>query len=106
MISKITTINSNNSKNKRRKILETTAILAGTTAIFPAGFLVADNFSNSKRNYTKKVEEEINKYKKTVEKRTNAGLNLLNRLGSIILLASSCCFALALAVAVLFCFLV
>lgn len=82
MISKITTINSNNSKNKRRKILETTAILAGTTAIFPAGFLVADNFSNSKRNYTKKVEEEINKYKKTVEKRTNAGLNLLNRLGN------------------------
>ena len=58
MISKITTINSNNSKNKRRKILETTAILAGTTAIFPAGFLVADNFSNS-QNYARWLENHL-----------------------------------------------
>lgn len=68
MISKITTINSNNSKNKRRKILETTAILAGTTAIFPAGFLVADNFSNSKRNYTKKLKKKSINIKRLLKK--------------------------------------
>ena len=83
--SKITTINSNNNinspKSKRKKILETTAILAGTTAIVPAGFLIADNFSSSKQNYTKTVQAETDKYKKTVESSTNTGINLLNRLG-------------------------
>lgn len=49
----ITTFNSNIdvdvTRNKKRKILESTAILAGSTAFIPASFLIADNFSNNKR---------------------------------------------------------
>ncbi len=51
----ITTFNSNIdvTRNKKRKILESTAILAGPTAFIPASFLIADNFSNNKKNYLK-----------------------------------------------------
>ena len=79
----VTTFNSNIDvkRNKKRKILESTAILAGTTAVIPASFLIADNFSNNKKNYLKSVENEKDIFTKTVQKNTDVGVGLLKKMG-------------------------
>lgn len=81
----ITTFNSNIdvdvTRNKKRKILESTAILAGSTAFIPASFLIADNFSNNKKNYLKLVKNEKDIFTKTVQKNTDVGVGLLKKIG-------------------------
>ena len=79
----VTTFNSNIDvkRNKKRKILESTAILAGSTAVIPASFLIADNFSNNKKNYLKSVENEKDIFTKTVQKNTDVGVGLLKKMG-------------------------
>ena len=81
----ITTFNSNIdvdvTRNKKRKILESTAILAGSTAFIPASFLIADNFSNNKKNYLKSVKNEKDIFTKTVQKNTDVGVGLLKKIG-------------------------
>lgn len=82
----ITSFNSNVDvkRNKKRKILESTAILAGSTAVIPASFLIADNFSNNKQNYLKSVENEKDIFTKTVQKNTDVGVGLLKKMGKSI----------------------
>lgn len=79
----ITTFNSNIdvTRNKKRKILESTAILAGPTAFIPASFLIADNFSNNKKNYLKSVKNEKGIFTKIVQKNTDVGVGLLKKIG-------------------------
>ena len=80
---RVTTFNSNIDvkRNKKRKILESTAILAGSTAVIPTSFLIADNFSNNKKNYLKSVENEKDIFTKTVQKNTDVGVGLLKKMG-------------------------
>ena len=79
----VTTFNSNIDvkRNKKRKILESTAILAGSTAVIPTSFLIADNFSNNKKNYLKSVKNEKEIFTKTVQKNTDVGVGLLKKMG-------------------------
>ena len=79
----VTTFNSNIDvkRNKKRKILESTAILAGSTAVIPASFLIVDNFSNNKKNYLKSVKNEKDIFTKTVQKNTDVGVGLLKKMG-------------------------
>ncbi len=80
---RVTTFNSNIDvkRNKKRKILESTAILAGSTAVIPASFLIVDNFSNNKKNYLKSVKNEKDIFTKTVQKNTDVGVGLLKKMG-------------------------
>lgn len=80
----ITTFNSNIgvTKNKKRKILESTAILAGTTAVIPASFLISDNFSNNKKNYIKSVEKEKDIFEKNVQKKVYMDIQKLLTISS------------------------
>ena len=80
---RVTTFNSNIDvkRNKKRKILESTAILAGSTAVIPTSFLIADNFSNNKKNYLKSVKNEKEIFTKTVQKNTDVGVGLLKKMG-------------------------
>lgn len=79
----VTAFNSNIDvkRNKKRKILESTAILAGSTAVIPASFLIVDNFSNNKKNYLKSVKNEKDIFTKTVQKNTDVGVGLLKKMG-------------------------
>lgn len=79
----VTTFNSNidAKRNKKRKILESTAILAGSTAVIPASFLIVDNFSNNKKNYLKSIKNEKDIFTKTVQKNTDVGVGLLKKMG-------------------------
>ena len=81
--SRITTFNNNIdvNRNKKRRILEASTVLVGSTALIPASFLIADNFSNNKKNYLKSVKNEKDIFTKTVQKNTDVGVGLLKKIG-------------------------
>lgn len=81
--SEVTTFHNNIdvTRNKKRKILESTVILASSTAVIPASFLIADNFSNNKKNYLKSVENEKDIFETTVQKNIDVGLGLIKKIG-------------------------
>lgn len=56
-------------KTQKRKIMESSGILVGATAIVPAGFLLADNFSNNKKDYIKSINNEKDVFEKKVQKK-------------------------------------
>lgn len=80
--SEITAFKSNidTSKIKKRNVLEAAGILTGAAVVIPASFLIADNFSNNKKNYLKSVENEKDLFEKTVQKNTDVGVGLMKKL--------------------------
>ena len=81
-ISKINTPkkNTNKTKNQNRKVIETTTILVGSTAIVPTIFLFADQFSNNKKRYIESIKKEKDLFEKTVQDSTNVGIGLLKKM--------------------------
>lgn len=81
-ISEITTQknNINTTKIQKKKVIESTGILVGSTAIVPASFLIGDIFSKNKKRYLESIKKEKDIFEKTVQKNTNIGIGLLKKM--------------------------
>lgn len=71
----------NTNKITGRKVAKTAGFMLGTTVAAPALFLVADNFSKSKKNYLNSVKKETDIFEKTVNENTEKLLNILKKMG-------------------------
>ena len=81
-ISEITTQknNINTTKIQKKKVIESTGILVGSTAIVPTSFLIGDIFSKNKKRYLESIKKEKDIFEKTVQENTNIGIGLLKKM--------------------------